>query len=51
MGRNPQPKKQEDLEGAKEFADLFSMANSKIKDRAHEKPRFDLDYVPISVPT
>ena len=46
MGKNPIPKK-EDLEGPKEFADLFNIADSKIKDRAHEKPKFDLNYVPL----
>jgi hypothetical protein len=49
MGKNPVPKK-EDVEGSREFAELFSLADTKIKDRAHEKPKFDLNYVPINIP-
>lgn len=48
MGNNPVPKKV-DVEGSKEFAELFSLADSKIKDRAHEKPKFDLNYAPINI--
>jgi hypothetical protein len=44
MGKNPIPQKNE--EGSKEFAELFSIADTKIKDRAHEKPKFDLNYNP-----
>jgi hypothetical protein len=44
MGREPIKPKND--EGSKEFADLFSLADQKIKDRTHEKPRFDLSYNP-----
>jgi hypothetical protein len=44
MGKEPiRPKNDE---GSKEFAELFSLADQKIKDRTHEKPRFDLSYNP-----
>lgn len=46
MGKNPVPKKEEP-EGSKEFAELFSLADTKIKDRTHEKPKYDLNYNPI----
>ena len=47
MGANPVKPKNE--EGSKEFAELFNLADSKIKDRAHEKPRYDLSYNPIQL--
>lgn len=47
-GYNPPVKEKEDT-GSKEFADLFNIADSKIKDRATEKPRFDLNYNPAQV--
>jgi hypothetical protein len=48
MGK--QPVKVVDEEGAKEFADLFNIADSKIKDRASNKPQYNLDYNPVSSP-
>ena len=42
-------KKPEDDTGSKEFADLFNIADSKIKDRATEKPKYDLNYNPAQV--
>lgn len=48
MGKNPVPKKEEP-EGSKEFAELFSLADTKIKDRTHEKPKYDLNYNPAQV--
>ncbi len=45
LGKNPQPKKVEN-EGSKEFAELFDLANTKIKDRAHERPKFEYNYNP-----
>lgn len=47
MGREPVKVVNND-EGSKEFADLFSLVDSKIKDRAHDKPTFDLTYNPPS---
>ena len=44
MGKDPVKPKNE--EGQREFAELFSLADTKIKDRAHEKPKFDLSYNP-----
>jgi hypothetical protein len=44
MGR--EPIKQKNDEGCKEFAELFNLADQKIKDRTHEKPRYDLSYNP-----
>jgi hypothetical protein len=44
MGKEPVKPKNE--EGEREFAELFSLADTKIKDRAHEKPKFDLSYNP-----
>ncbi len=44
MGREPVKTKNE--EGQREFAELFSLADTKIKDRSHDKPRFDLSYNP-----
>lgn len=44
MGKEPIKIKND--EGSKEFAELFSLADQKIKDRTHEKPRFDLSYNP-----
>lgn len=44
MGR--EPIKVKDEEGQREFAELFSLADTKIKDRTHEKPRYDLTYNP-----
>lgn len=48
-GYNPPAKKQEDDTGSKEFADLFNIADSKIRDRATEKPKYDLNYNPIQI--
>ena len=48
LGKDPIPKKQE-MEGSREFAELFSLADTKIKDRAHEKPSFELNYTPIQL--
>ena len=39
-------KKEEDVEGAKEFADLFSLADTKIKDREQKTEKFDYSYNP-----
>ena len=44
LGREPVKVKNE--EGEKEFAALFNLADSKIKDRAHDKPSYDLTYHP-----
>ena len=44
MGKEPVKPKND--EGSREFAELFNLADSKIKDRTHEKPRFDLSYNP-----
>ena len=44
-----EPIKTKNEEGQREFAELFSLADTKIKDRAHEKPRFDLSYNPINL--
>jgi len=44
MGREPVKPKNE--EGQREFAELFNLADTKIKDRAHEKPKYDLTYNP-----
>lgn len=41
-----EPIKPKNDEGQKEFADLFNLADTKIKDRAHEKPKYDLSYNP-----
>ena len=46
MGK--QAMKKEDDEGAKEFADLFSLADSKIKDREQKTEKFDYSYNPPS---
>lgn len=46
MGREPVKVKNE--EGQREFAELFSLADTKIKDRAHEKPKYDLTYNPTT---
>jgi len=46
MGREPVKVKND--EGTREFAELFSLADTKIKDRAHEKPKYDLTYNPIA---
>jgi hypothetical protein len=46
MGKDPIPPKKEEEEGAKEFAQLFNLADTKIKDRAHEKPKYDFTYNP-----
>lgn len=48
MGK--QPIKPVNEEGSKEFAELFNIADTKIKDRTHEKPRYDLEYKPIQIP-
>ena len=46
MGKQ-QMKQKVDEEGSKEFADLFSLADSKIKDRDHQKPNYgDYQYNP-----
>lgn len=45
MGK--EPVKKEDIGASREFAELFSLADTKIKDRAHEKPKYDLNYNPI----
>lgn len=47
LGKDPIPKKIEP-EGSKEFAELFNLADNKIKDRAHEKPKYDLSYNPAT---
>ena len=44
MGK--EPIKVKDQESQREFAELFSLADTKIKDRTHEKPRYDLTYKP-----
>jgi len=44
MGKEPVKPKND--EGEKEFAELFNLADSKIKDRSHEKPKYDLTYNP-----
>ncbi len=44
MGRDPIKPKNE--EGQREFAELFNLADTKIKDRAHDKPKYDLTYKP-----
>lgn len=49
LGREPIKVKND--EGQREFADLFNLADTKIKDRAHEKPRYDLSYNPPSTTT
>ena len=49
LGKEPVKPKNE--EGSKEFAELFSLADQKIKDRNHEKPRFDLSYNPDMPPS
>jgi hypothetical protein len=46
MGREPVKMKND--EGTREFAELFNLADTKIKDRAHEKPKYDLTYNPIN---
>ena len=43
-GYNPTQKKEP--EQSKEFADLFNMAETKIKDRTHDKPKYEYDYNP-----
>lgn len=47
LGKEPIKPKNE--EGQREFAELFNLADTKIKDRAHEKPKFDLTYNPVPV--
>lgn len=47
MGKDPIKPKNE--EGQREFAELFNLADTKIKDRAHDKPKYDLTYNPVPV--
>ena len=44
LGR--QPVKKENEEGQKEFAELFNLADTKIKDRAQEMRKQDYTYNP-----
>lgn len=50
LGKQPVKPKPVDEEGAKEFAELFSIADSKIKDRSQKKPQMSYDYNPITSP-
>jgi hypothetical protein len=45
MGR--EPVKKVDEEGAREFAELFSLADTKIKDRNQDYSKPSFDYNPV----
>lgn len=51
LGNEPIKKPTYDDSSAKEFADLFSMANTKIKDRGDNKPTMSFDYNPAAPAT